>query len=84
MSALDDDHTLTGRLRTVGWLGPVSSCFTLAWLATHRDRLHTFVLGGKRLSVLVIWDERGEELANRSEADVDAVRQIVRGDKDAR
>lgn len=76
-----DERVLSGRNRAVGFLGPLASTFTLAWLATHRDRLHTFLLGGKRLSVLVVWDTAGSALADRSDADVEAIRQIVYGDR---
>lgn len=80
IGARSDERTVEGRYRVFGYLGPVSSCFTLVWLATHRDRLRTIVLGGKRLSVLVIWDTQGDRPACRSDADVEAVRQVVYGD----
>lgn len=76
---MSDERVLSRCDRTVGFLGPWSSSFTLAWLATHRDRLRTFLLGGHRLTVLVVWDTKGQVLACRTEADVDAVRQIVNG-----
>lgn len=78
---LHDERTLTGKYRSVGFLGPWTSSFTLAWLASHRDRLRTLVLGGKRLSVLVIWDTRGGQVVDRSEADTAAVYQLVYGDR---
>lgn len=74
-----DERTLTGRHRTCGYLGPWSSSFTFAWLATHRDRLQTLILGGKRLSMLFVWDSRGAEPVHRSEQEIEAVRTIVLG-----
>ena len=78
-----DERTITGRYRTAGYLGPWSSSITLAWLASHRGRLHTLLAGGKRISMLVIWDTRGAELVKRSEADVAAIDTLVNGE-DAR
>lgn len=77
--SMGDEHTLPGRNRLVGFLGPVSSSFTLAWLATHRGRLRTMVLGGRRLSVLVIWDRQGSGKVEHSDAEVDAIYQLVYG-----
>lgn len=78
-SFIGDERSLNGRYRMAGLLGPMSSTFTLAWLASHRDRLRTLALGGKRLSVLVVWDTKGLALADRSDDDVDAVYQLVYG-----
>lgn len=74
-----DERTVTGKYRTLGFLGPKSSSFTLAWLATHRDRLRTLVAGGKRLSVLVIWDTQGARQLHHDEDEVEAMRRIVYG-----
>lgn len=68
------------RNRLWGFMGPVASSFTLAWLATHRGRLRTLILGGRRLSVLVVWDRKGTEELDHSEAEVDALRTIVYGE----
>ena len=76
---LDDDHALTMCDRAVGFLGPTSSSFTLAWLATHRDRLRTFIAGGKRLSVLIVWDTRGAQTVDHDDDEVDAIARIVYG-----
>lgn len=78
-SSIPDERVLSGKYRTVGVLGPRASSFTLAWLATHRDRLRTVLLGGKRLSVLVVWDKRGAETVVRTDAEVDALRTVVYG-----
>lgn len=67
--------------RTVALCGHKASSFTLAWLATHRDRLRTLVLGGKRLSILIVWDEKGSEQVEHSDAEIDALAMIVRGEK---
>jgi hypothetical protein len=48
-------------------------------LATHRDRLRTLVLGGRRLSLLVIWDQQGATAVDHSDAEVDAIATIVYG-----
>jgi len=75
-----DEHVLTTGYRTAGLLGPWSSSFTLAWLATHRRRLHTLLLGGKRLSILLIWDTKGSEPVPHSDDEVAAIGTIVYGD----
>lgn len=76
-----DETVIEGRYRAFGLLGPFSSTVTLVWLATHRGRLRTLLLGGKRLSVLVIWDTAGARLVKRSDVDIEAMRQIVYGDR---
>jgi hypothetical protein len=78
--ALSDERTVSGKNRAAGFLGPLASSFTLAWLASHRGRLRTLLLGGKRLSVLVVWDTKGAALVEHPEADVVAIRQLVHGD----
>jgi hypothetical protein len=74
-----DERALTRRNRIIGFLGPRSSSFTLAWLATHRDRLRSMVLGGKRLTVLVIYDRRGAELVPHDDVELEAIRRLVYG-----
>lgn len=74
-----DERTVESKYRVAGFLGPRSSSFTLAWLAGHRERLRTMIVGGRRLSVLVLWDRRGPEEVAWSDADVEALRQIVYG-----
>lgn len=74
-----DEHTISGKYRTAGVLGPVSSCFTLAWLASHRGRLRTLLLGGKKLGVLVMWDSQGGKTVDRSADDERAIAQLVYG-----
>ncbi len=59
--------------------GSVSTCLTLAWLATHRGRLRSLVLGGHRLSILVVWDCKGREELKHSEEEVAALTRIVYG-----
>lgn len=75
-----DERVATRWDRTAGYLGPRASTFTLAWLASHRDRLRTLILGGKRLSVLFIWDTKGAQEAERTDPDMDAIYQLVYGD----
>lgn len=79
MKAAHDERSVVWRDRMAGALGPHSSSMMLAWLASHRDRLRTLILGGKRLSVLVIWDSGGAEKTDRTEADVAAIEQLVYG-----
>ena len=83
-SRSSDDHSITVADRTVAALGPHSSSFTLAWLASHRDRLRTLLLGGRRLSLLVVWDREGRTPApERSQLEVDAIETVVYGPKRA-
>lgn len=74
-----DNHSITLCDRTIGVLGPLASSFTLAWLATHRGRLRTLVLGGRKLSVLVVWDRAGRTLVDHDDDEVAALRRIVYG-----
>lgn len=74
-----DERTVRSFYRVGGYLGPWSSSLTLAWLAAHRERLHSLILSGKRLSLLVIWDTKGTQDACRSDADVEAIRTLVNG-----
>jgi hypothetical protein len=76
---LTDERTVSTDHRVAGYLGPRATSFTLAWLATHRGRLHTLIFGGKRLSVLVVWDTKGAEGVQRSDAEVDAMATVVYG-----
>lgn len=76
---LADEHTIDGRGRLWGFLGPVASSFTFAWLATHRGRLRTLVIGGRRLSFLVVWDSKGDDLVDHDDDEVDAIRRLVYG-----
>jgi hypothetical protein len=75
-----DDRTITRGERAIGFLGPQSSSATLAWLASHRGRLHSFILGGRRLSLWVGWDSKGSEYVDRSDDDVAAIYQLVYGE----
>lgn len=68
-----------GKHRRLEALGPFGSCLTLAWLATHRDRLRTLLFGGKRLSVLIVWDTKGAALVDHDDVEVDALARIVYG-----
>lgn len=76
-------YTIQGVYRAAGYLPPIASSFTLAWLASHRDRLHTLILGGKRLSVLVVWDSKGGTVVDRTRFDEEAIRQLTYGDPHA-
>ncbi len=59
--------------------GERSTTLTLAWLAAHR-RLRALVLGGKRLTVLVLWDPAGDADAGYTAADEDAMYQLTYGE----
>lgn len=77
-----DEHTVgLGRYFRAGYLGPVASSFTLAWLATHRGRLRTFLFGLKRLTITVSWDTGGGRSLDHDEAEIEALRRIVYGPK---
>jgi hypothetical protein len=73
------ERSLTWRGRSIGLLGPFASSFTLAWLATHRGRLYSLLLGGKRLSLLVIYDSHGKRIVQRDDREIDAIKTIVWG-----
>lgn len=78
---LADRHTVSSGDRILGFLGPVSTGFTLCWLARHRGRLRTFVAGGKYLSVLVIWDRNGSLPPPKpTQREIDAVRVLAFGE----
>lgn len=77
--SLPDERTVRTEYGVIGFLGNISSSFTLAWLASHRDRLSTFIVGRKRLSVLVIWDSKGAALAARDDIDVAAIGRLTFG-----
>lgn len=77
-----DERTITRGDRLIGLLGPKSSSFTFAWMATHRDRLRTLVLGGHRLSVLVVWDRKGRTRIDHDDDEVAAIRRLVYGAKE--
>lgn len=51
----------------------------LVWLASHRGRLRSLVLGGKHLSVIVLWDSAGNCKVHRTEAEENAMGVIVHG-----
>lgn len=74
-----DEHVLNGENWIVGFLGPLASTFTLAWLASHRGRLRSIVLGTKRLTILVSYDTKGGEDADRSGEVLDAIYTLVYG-----
>ncbi len=79
-SLLSDERTLKVGNRIIGFLGPRSASYTFAWLASHRDRLRAFVIGGKRLSITISWDSKGASNVNQTERDVAAIAQLVYGD----
>jgi hypothetical protein len=74
------DERVIGKARRYGFLGPVASSFTLCWLASHRGRLRSLILGGRRLVVIVAWDSKGTERnPRRTDAEVEAIRLITYG-----
>jgi len=68
-----------GRHRMLALHGARASSLTLAWLATHRDRLRSLVFGGKRLSVLVVWDTKGATDVEHDDIEVACIKRIVEG-----
>lgn len=74
-----DERVIRRDTGPIGYLGPFSSSFTLAWLATHRDRLRTLILGGRRLSVLLIWDTKGGTYVDHDDEEVAAIKRLVYG-----
>lgn len=78
--SLTDERSISTEHRVAGLLGPRSTSFTLAWLARHRGRLHSLLLGGRRLTLLVIYDHGGAEPAPRpSELEVACLRVVING-----
>lgn len=65
--------------RGVSLMDERASVFTFAWLATHRDRLHTLLFRGKRLSLIVLWDDKGDEPIDHDEDEIHALLRIVDG-----
>lgn len=78
-----DERTVLHGSRMFGLLGPVSSSFTLAWLASHRGRLRTLILGGRRLSLLVVYDTQGSRKVEHSDREVDAIGRLTFGGEEA-
>lgn len=79
-----DEHTIRRERGPIGFLGPISSSLTLAWLASHRGRLRTLIVGGQRLSFLVIWDRQGNtSCPERTDVEVEALRTVVFGPRSA-
>jgi len=52
---------------------------TLAWLATHRNRLRSLHFGGHRLSIVFLWDDKGRAEVDHSQEEVDALVRVVYG-----
>lgn len=74
-----DEHVLNGENWIVGFLGPLASTFTLAWLASHRGRLRSVILGTKRLTIFVSYDTQAGADAAREDSDLDAIYSLVYG-----
>lgn len=78
---LADEHSVNSEHYVAGLLGPRSTSFTLAWLARHRGRLHSLLLGGRRLTLLVVYDSGGAKPTPRpSELEVACLRVVINGD----
>lgn len=78
---MKNNYTVTrGDHFVAGVQGPPTTEFTLTWLAFHRNRLWSAILGFKHLTFIVIWDTKGGEYApEKTDADIAAMRQIVFG-----
>lgn len=79
-TGLGDRRTLRVGDRMIELAGPRTTALLLCWLAAHR-RIRSLTLGGKRLSVLVLWDPQGSAEAGYSDADVDAMERLTFGDQ---
>lgn len=77
--SIRDEMTLTRGDRVIGYMGKIASSFTLAWLASHRGRLRTWIFGGRRLSLLIVWDDQGNREVDRTDADLEAIRRLTFG-----
>lgn len=74
-----DERTIKRNDRIAGYLGPVASSFTLAWLASHRNRLRSFILGGHKISVVVAYDSKATKRLRHEAVEVAALETIVYG-----
>jgi hypothetical protein len=72
-----DERVIERGDRLIGYLGPWASCLTLAWLASHRNRLRMLTFGGHKLSVLIMWDTKGRTRVNRTPAQDEAIRTLI-------
>lgn len=68
------------RDRMIGLLGHRQSSFLMAWLASHRGRLSTLILGGHRFSLALFYDNAGSKQVSRSKADEHAIYQLTYGE----
>lgn len=73
-------RTLPGG-RMLGLFGHLASSFTLAWMASHRGRLRTILIGGRRLSIILSWDTKGREKVERDQDTLDAIYTLTYGVK---
>lgn len=79
---MKNERTVSVGNRMFGFLGPRASVTTFAWLALHRDRLKTLIVGGTRLSLILVYDQGGKgSVMPVSEAEEKAIRTIVNGEK---
>lgn len=67
--------------RMLGLFGHRGSQITAAFVALHRNRLTTLLIGGKRLSFMVVWDSKASEsVVPLSETEAAALRVLVDAD----
>lgn len=78
-----DEHTIRRGNRTVGIFGPRSASLLLVWLASHRNRLHAFLVGGHRLSIVILWDSKGGLPVARTDGDLRAMKIVALGEDNA-
>lgn len=60
-------------------LSPRDTRFMLLWLATHRDRLRSLVLGTSHFTVVLIHDRDGDKTVDRSPVELDAMFTLMNG-----
>lgn len=61
-------------------MGPKVSSYTFGWLAAHRGRLRTLMIGTTRLVFIVARDSSPDTPSENAPADLEAIAQLVYGD----
>lgn len=71
------ERKLHWRNRVVAIMGPFMTSFTFAWMAAHRGRIRSVLLGGHRFGVIFFWDKGAGEEHNTTELDIAAIRVLT-------
>lgn len=80
MKRIEDNYTVQSKHNVIGVLGPKASTFTLGWLTLHRKRFWTFMVGGRHLCLMLMFDRKGPADVKKSGEDISAMRQLIWGD----